>query len=262
MAKICPLFSGSTGNSTYISTAEGGILIDAGASFKSLCAAMENAGVAPQELLAVAVTHEHIDHVKGLKVLLKKLNIPLVASEKTLTALAKGDFIPENAKLIVADKDGISFGNISLSRFATSHDCEGSSGYTLTLPNGKKCAVCTDLGVVTEEVKSALLGCEAVLLESNHDVTMLKNGPYPHHLKLRILSDKGHISNAVCASNLPYLLQNGTTRFILGHLSQKNNLPMLALSTAKAALMDIGAANERDYILSVAKPCNNGVTVL
>ncbi|MBE6727577.1 MAG: MBL fold metallo-hydrolase [Ruminococcaceae bacterium] len=262
MSRICPLFSGSTGNSTYISTAEGGILIDAGASYKSLCNAVEMAGGNMQELLAVAITHEHIDHIKGLKVLLKNLKIPLIASQKTLEALAAGECIPEKTTVFVADEGEKDFGNIKISRFATSHDCEGSSGYVVTLPDGKRCAVCTDLGVVTDEVRSAITGSKAVLIESNHDVNMLKNGPYPPHLKLRILSDKGHISNAACAVELTQLLQNGTTRFILGHLSQKNNLPMLALSTAKSTLMDIGAAAERDYILSVAKPCGNGVIVL
>lgn len=262
MARICPLFSGSTGNSTYISTAKGDILIDAGASCKSLVNAIEAAGGNLQNLLAVAVTHEHIDHVQGLKVLLKKLDVPLIASEKTLEALISADRVPEKQKLIAANDDTIAFGDVQLNRFATSHDCDGSSGYVITLPDGKRCAVCTDLGVVTDEVRGALSGCQAVLIESNHDVTMLKNGPYPPQLKLRILSDKGHISNTACASELPDLLKSGTTRFILGHLSQKNNLPMLATSAAKSSLMDIGAAAGRDYILSVAKPGGNGVTVL
>ncbi len=261
MSKIFPLMSGSTGNSTYIMGSHSSVLVDAGGSFKAIKSAIASIGCDIYSLSAVAVTHEHTDHIKGLKTLLKATNAPLIASKQTLEALIAQNAVPEGTSLLEAS-GAIELGDITLSRFATSHDCIGSSGYTFDLPNGKKCAVCTDLGVVTDEVRVSLLGCDAVLMESNHDVAMLKRGPYPPQLKLRIMSDMGHISNAACAVELPYLLENGTTRFILGHLSQKNNLPMLALSTAKSALMDIGAVCEKDYFLSVAAPSANGVTVL
>ena len=103
---------------------------------------------------------------------------------------------------------------------------------------------------------------DLLLFESNHDIEMLKKGPYPPHLKVRILSDKGHISNNACSAELGSLLQKGTTRFILGHLSQHNNIPMLAKKTAEAALIDIGAENEKDYKLSVAAPFGNGVSII
>ena len=101
-----------------------------------------------------------------------------------------------------------------------------------------------------------------MLFESNHDVEMLRRGPYPPPLKLRILSDKGHLSNNACAEQLPFLLQNGTTRIILGHLSRQNNLPTLAKMTAQNALSLAGAKENEDYILTVAKPENNGVIAL
>ena len=137
----------------------------------------------------------------------------------------------------------------------------GSSGYRFTFSDGKSVAVCTDLGIVTDEVKNSLSGCDTVLIESNHDIDMLKRGPYPPQLKLRILSDNGHLSNNACALTLKELLKGGTVRFILGHLSQHNNLPMLALSTAKQSLLDLGAKCGSDYTLSVAKPCFNEVTL-
>ncbi len=262
MSKICPLLSGSTGNSTYISTSKGDILIDAGGSFKSLKSAVSNINCDISNLLAVAVTHEHIDHIKGLKTLLKNTAVPLIASKMTAEALSNHDCIPPETEILLADDGDIDLGDIAVSRFSTSHDCEGSSGYTVTLPDSQKCAVCTDLGIVTDEVRQALSGCRAVLIESNHDISMLKRGPYPPQLKLRIMSDRGHISNAVCAEELPALLKSGTNRFILGHLSQKNNLPMLALSTAKSSLMDIGAVMGKDYIMQVAKPSQNEVVIL
>ncbi len=262
MSRICPLFSGSTGNSTYIGTKNGGILIDAGASMKGIIGALEAVGGDISEILAVAVTHEHIDHIKGLKTILNKTGAKLLASEETLKALADMDKIPSKTDVICLEDKPCEINGIEISRFATSHDCLGSSGYTLNLPDNKKIAVCTDLGIVTDDVRNAVLGSDLVLFESNHDVEMLKRGPNPPYLKVRILSEKGHISNNVCASELPNLLKNGTKRFILGHLSQHNNTPMLAKACAEAALMDLSAINGKDYILTVAKPNNNGVTVI
>ncbi|MBR7133810.1 MAG: MBL fold metallo-hydrolase [Clostridia bacterium] len=262
MSRICPLFSGSKANSTYIGTRAGGILVDAGASLKGMEAALQSAGGSLEEIIAVAVTHEHTDHIKGLKTLLNKTNARLIASQQTLEALRGLDRIPAGTRVEALEDGALEVGGIALSRFATSHDCEGSGGYTFILPDGKKVAVCTDLGVVTDEVRSAISGSDLVLLESNHDVEMLKRGPYPPLLKLRILSDTGHISNATCAAELAGLLKGGATRFILGHLSQNNNTPELARGCAEAALMDIGARSGKDYILSVAAPTGNGVIVL
>lgn len=261
MAKFCPLFSGSEGNSTYVSHRGSGLLIDAGSSYKALLEALTRVGGSIEEIKAVAVTHEHIDHVKGLHTLLNKNDIPLIASEQTVKALVESGKVPPKTKIIVADGD-IDVNGLIVKRFATSHDCEGSSGYSVFLPDGKKLTLCTDLGVVTEQVREAISRSELVLLESNHDVEMLKKGPYPPSLKLRILSDKGHISNNACAAELKILLNSGTTRFILGHLSKNNNIPMLAKKTAESALIDLGAQNGKDYILSIAAPQGNGVTVI
>lgn len=261
MSRLCPLYSGSTGNSTYIGTEKGGILIDAGASMKGICRALERAGGDYREIAAVFVTHEHSDHIKGLSVFLKSTGVALAASSKTLEALANSGKIPAGIKTIAADEGDTEICGITVKRFATSHDCEGSSGYVLCLPDGKRAAVCTDLGVMTDEVRNAVSGCDTVLIESNHDIEMLKKGPYPPQLKMRILSEKGHLSNYACASELCGLLKSGTAHFLLGHLSGHNNLPMLAQKAAEDALIDIGALNGRDYTLSVASPERNGVTV-
>ena len=261
MSRICPLYSGSTGNSTYIGTQNGGILVDAGASMKVLCAAIEKAGGDYKEIKAIAVTHEHTDHIKGLRVFLSKTDAKLIASEKTLDTLISMNIVPENTQTIAIDNKAIDIDGILVNRFATSHDCDGSSGYSFILPDSKKVTVCTDLGTVTDEVRGAINGSDVLLFESNHDIDMLKRGPYPPLLKVRIMSDKGHISNVSCAAELPKFLKSGTLRFILGHLSQKNNTSVLAKSCAEAALMDIGAQNGKDYILNVANVTDNGVMV-
>ncbi len=262
MSRICPLYSGSTGNSTYIGTQNGGILVDAGASFKGLCNALECAGGSYDEIKAIAITHEHIDHIKGLKVFLNKTNATLVASKGTLNALVKAEAIPADTKILEIADNPIDINGIIINRFATSHDCEDSSGYSFILPDLKKVTVCTDLGVVTDEVRKAIEKSDVLLFESNHDIEMLKRGPYPPVLKVRIMSDRGHISNIACAAELKAFLESGTERFILGHLSQKNNTPLLARAASEASLMDLGAQNGKDYLLSVATPKDNGVTVI
>lgn len=261
MARICPLFSSSSGNSTYIKDKDSGILVDVGVSYKSLCEALEKSGGDIGTVKAVCITHEHTDHIKGLSTLLKKTGIPLITSEKTAATLDNAGVIPSGTSVIIPD-NGTEIGDFGISRFATSHDCDGSSGYNIFLKDGRKISVCTDLGIVTDDVREHLSGSEAIVFESNHDVEMLRRGPYPPQLKLRILSDKGHLSNVACASELPYLLKNGTTRFILAHLSMHNNLPMLAKSASAAALGAVGAKADEDYILTVAKPSGNGVTAI
>lgn len=256
MARFCPLFSSSSGNCTYIGNADSGILIDAGSSCKSIVCALESKCIDPKSIKAVAVTHEHGDHIKGLKTFVKRFSVPVIASKKTFDALERYGALPEGCEKLLAE-DGANICGISVSRFATSHDCDGSSGYVVTLPDERKLGVCTDLGFVSDEVEKSLCGCDLVMLESNHDIKMLTNGPYPFVLKERIMSEHGHLSNVQCASLLPRLVKSGTTRLVLAHLSQHNNLPALALSTARAGLVEAGLKEELDYILYVA-PVENG----
>lgn len=253
MAKFFPMFSGSKGNSTYIGDGENGLLVDVGVSFKRIKEALASAEIPLEAIKAIAITHEHTDHIKGLKVLLKKLNLPVLASRETIYALEyAGAMTYETQRVYMDEVENFAAYGFTVTRFATSHDCKGSSGFTVTTENGIKTAVCTDLGIMTEEVKSNLLGCKLVMLESNHDPVMLRLGPYPPELKLRIASDKGHLPNAVCASTVSELYEAGTTRFVLAHLSEENNTPEKAASATRAALIDKGAEENVDYILYVA----------
>lgn len=262
MSRFCPLFSGSSGNCTYIGCSGSGVLIDAGVSAKGITAALEQLELSPSSIQAIFVTHEHVDHVKGLKVFAGKNHIPVYASATTLEALEASERYDQRTEARPINGEAVSLANMRVSRFATSHDCAGSSGYVVETADGRKIAVCTDLGYVSDEVRAAITGCDLVLLESNHDVMMLQNGPYPYYLKRRILSDSGHLSNAGCAAELAGLIKAGATRLVLGHISRENNYPELALASARATLTDGGFKEDLDYLLRAAPPAGGRMLVL
>lgn len=253
MARFCPLASGSSGNSTYVSDGKRSVLIDAGIPYKSICDRVSLAGGDMGNLVAVAVTHSHGDHVRGLKVLLQKTGLPVYASRLTAEDLISKNLVPENTKFAFTDAASAVFGDMEIVRFNTMHDAPGSCGYRINTPSGS-CGVCTDLGVVTDEVRSAISGCEVLLFEFNHDIDMLRRGPYYPHLKIRILSDLGHLSNASAAAEVPFILKSGTKQLILGHLSRQNNTPDIALAAARTAAELAGAVPGEDFLLSAACP--------
>jgi len=253
MAKLIPLFSGSGGNAAYIGGSNGGILIDAGVSAKRLAAALHDIGVDPQRVGAVFVTHEHNDHVAGLRVFCERHHVPVFASKGTLRAL-EGSHVTAKMSVGATPDGGVEACGILVRAHAVPHDCAQACCYTCEDETGEKFAVATDMGYLNDEAQEALLGCDNVLLESNHEVMMLQNGPYPYWLKRRILSDTGHLSNAACAEFLPKLLQRGTARFFLAHLSRENNTPELAYACAKAAFDQAGARAGIDYELKVCRP--------
>lgn len=256
MPKICPLFSSSEGNCIYVSGSSGALLVDSGVSCKAILEALSLRDIDFSEIKGILVTHSHSDHTKSLKTLSGKLGAPVFATEETLKVLEEQNKINAKTPEIAVDKP-FEVSGIEVTPFETSHDALGSVGYSFIMPDDTKISVCTDLGVVTDSVRKAINGSAAILIESNHDLNMLKNGPYPPELKLRIMSDKGHLSNIACATELPRLLEGGTTRFILGHLSRHNNQPPIAKSCAESVLISEGAVNGRDYILNIA-PISGG----
>lgn len=254
MSKFSPLFSSSSGNSFFFGCGSGGILIDCGVTAKRLTEALARIEVSPDFIKGIFITHEHSDHIKGLRVFASRHNIPVYATGGTLSALEKSGAVNGKFPAHVIDEKGAEAAGMEVNFFPTSHDSAESCGYTVKLPDGRKCAVCTDLGVMTDEVKKNIRGSDLIVIESNHDVGMLQNGPYPYILKRRILSDIGHLSNDVCSQTVTDLLDSGTTRFFLGHLSKENNFPDLAYETTACALREKGAEIEKDCIVKVAPP--------
>ena len=252
MARLCPLFSGSSGNSYYIGSAEEGILIDIGRSAKQITARLEQCGISAGAIKAVFITHEHADHIAGLRVFASRYHLPVYASAGTLSALGGMGCLSEKFPYFVIEDCGIECAGMGIRPFPLSHDSAECIGYRVVTKDGRTVALSTDLGYLSEEVRADLSGADFVVLESNHDVGMLKNGPYPYPLKRRILSDTGHLSNADCAEELCSLVKSGTTRFLLAHLSAENNTPELAYQTSLCSLNLSGFKQDKDFQLFVA----------
>lgn len=258
MARFCSLFSSSSGNSTYIGSSKTGILIDAGVSAKKMKEALLGRDIDPAKLGGIFITHEHSDHIKGVRILASTYKIPVFATEGTMAMLEENGTVNAKFPYEVIPYEGLEIGDIFVRPFRTPHDSKESCGYTVELPDGQKAAVATDIGKITDEIRCNLLGCELVMLESNHDIGMLENGPYPYALKRRILSEVGHLSNVACSDMAAELIAKGTGRIYLGHLSQDNNFPDLAYQTNLSAIREkTGATVGRDFLMEVNRVEND-----
>lgn len=261
MARFCPLFSSSGGNCIAVGGADSYILIDAGVSAKQIRLSLDRRGFDISRLRAVFITHEHIDHVNGLRVLASRQELPVYATAGTLQKLAAQGHLDGVAKTEVCPGEGMEIAGMRVTPFRTMHDVAESCGYTVETADGRRIAIATDTGCVTEDMREALTGSDLVYIEANHDIGMLMNGSYSYPLKQRILSPKGHLSNDACAAELPYFVQNGSTRFILAHLSRENNSPELAEKAALAMFSSMKMKRDRDYTIQVAAPDGLSATV-
>jgi phosphoribosyl 1,2-cyclic phosphodiesterase len=251
--KFCSLFSGSSGNSLFVSADQSKLLIDAGLSGIRIQNALKEIGENPNDLCGILVTHEHSDHIKGLGVLSRRFDLPIYANEETWEAMIQdlGKIAPHNIKTFDSDKILV-VDDLEISAFNTSHDAAASVGFIIN--DGKKrVGIATDTGIITKDMTQSLSGCNMVVLESNHDPSMLDAGQYPFFLKQRIKSEFGHLSNEVAGDMALSLVRSGTNRILLGHLSEENNYPLLAYETTAQILKNAGVKLEQDVNLSVAK---------
>ena len=235
--RIKTLASGSSGNCTVIVSGSSVILIDAGISARRIEDGLKESGITPDRVSAILVTHEHIDHVAGLKVLLKHWQIPVYASRGTIRSYlhSAGPGVDPALFHEVSAEKPFQAGAFSVSAFPLSHDAAEPFAYRVF--DGKKsAALMTDLGYYTDEHAAFLKGVNALILEANHDVRMLETGSYPYVLKRRILSDFGHLSNENAGQLLLKVLHPGLELCLLAHLSEENNLPELALLSVKTEI--------------------------
>ncbi|WP_449354812.1 MBL fold metallo-hydrolase [Virgibacillus natechei] len=234
------LASGSTGNAFYIESEKEKILVDAGLSGKQLDQLFAGVQVDPRELTGILVTHEHSDHIKGLGIVARKYNLPIYANEKTWKAM-EGSIgkISLDQKFHFGMGEVKTFGDMDIESFGVSHDAAEPMFFTFR-HDGKKIALVTDLGYVSERIKKTVEDADAYIFEANHDVSMLRMGRYPWNVKRRILGDSGHVSNEDAGLALADIIGNETKRIYLAHLSQDNNMKDLARMSVDNMLKERG----------------------
>lgn len=246
---MCPLASGSRGNSVFVSTPDTAVLVDAGLSGIETERRLSQVGESPEHLKAIIITHEHTDHVLGAGILSRRFDIPVYITKETYGACKRLGKI-EHLRFFEC---GTAFevDDLTINPFSISHDARDPAGMTLSY-GGKKIGLATDLGLATNLVKVHLSQSNALYLESNHDPRMLDNGPYPWHLKQRIKSRTGHLSNQETRDLVAELLHEDLSHLVLAHLSEENNCPNKAFEEVAKGL------NGSDTVLSVAGPDRPG----
>ncbi len=253
--EICSIASGSSGNCVYIGHGGRHILIDAGISRKRIVEGLKSLGVAPEQLDGIFVTHEHSDHIQGIPMMAKMFHTPIYATAGTLDAIRQKDkeqvIALEQMFQVCADRP-VKLGEMQIMPFHTYHDASEPVCYSIEA-GGHKASIATDMGKYDEYIIGHLEGSEFLLLEANHDISMLEAGKYPYSLKRRILSDTGHLSNDDTGRLLCRLMGRGLRYAFLAHLSKENNYPELAYETVRCQLWEKMGSREMPFHLEVAE---------
>ncbi|MFR4009238.1 MAG: MBL fold metallo-hydrolase [Christensenellales bacterium] len=259
---IQPLFSGSSGNSIMIESAHTTLLVDAGMSAAAITKALKVHGKSPEEIDGILLTHEHTDHISGVNQLCKRYGLALYANANTYQGMeAKMQDVPIGQARVFTTGEDFYVQDIAIHAFPIPHDAAEPVGYALYAAGAKVC-VATDMGHMTKRILQELEGANALVLESNHDLELLKNGKYPQFLKRRILSNKGHLSNDMAAQAAVALAQTGTRQIILGHLSSENNREPIAERTVCEQLCAQGAVVGSDVCVHVAHKAEGSARIV
>ena len=260
----CSLSSGSSGNSVYIGCGDTNILIDAGRSAKATSELLAQINLKITDINAIFITHEHVDHVSGLKIIISKHKIPVYMVWESFDNLSE-DYKSALGEVInfISPKENITLGDLQIECYPTPHDSASNVGYIIR-HGGEKLkkavGIATDIGHLSKEIIEAMCGCRVIYIESNHDLEMLKNSSYPAQIKQRIKSKQGHLSNKECAEILPYFIKNGARKIILYHLSGENNTKELAVQESKKCILD-AKLNVGTVYLGVAPKSSPSKTV-
>ena len=251
MARYISLYSGSSGNCSVVEENGKFILIDMGKSARLTNKALTELGLDIRNLQGILVSHEHTDHTAGLKVFLKNLRVPVYTGVATADYMTCCDMIPPHIDIQDIDFSGFNIGDFYVKGFETPHDSVGCMGYRITTGKGRKMSIATDLGFVTEDIFHNLNNVDLAVVESNYDVQMLRDGPYPYYLKARIASNRGHLSNDQSAQTTLRLIESGVNKIQLCHLSNNNNTPSLALERVRNAALSTGVTIGDDVQIKV-----------
>lgn len=223
------LASGSSGNAVLVGGQEGSFLIDCGIAMKNIFKNLSMLDMEPSKLKGIVVTHEHIDHVKGIGPLARKLGLPVYATAGLWEEMDRSIGRIGSEQRVVIEKE-MTLAGMQIRLFETSHDSRESYGIKIT--DGQlSLGVATDSGIVTDDMNRHLQGCDAFVVEANHDLDALWNGRYPWHLKKRVNSDFGHLNNLQLAEALTRWIEGNTKKVVLAHLSEENNTPEMAMKT-------------------------------
>ena len=248
---FCSLASGSKGNCHYVSDGENYLLVDAGLNGKKVDNKLFELEVDPRKLSGIIISHEHRDHVSGAGVLSRKYDIPIYANRGTwegmMPIISKVD--KNNIKIFRTDKT-FRIGNFIIHPYSISHDANDPVGFSIE-NQGVKISITTDLGCINQVILEKVKGSNLVVLESNHDVDMLKVGKYPYFLKRRILSDEGHLSNEAAGDAILQLIKQNVNSFLLAHLSKENNFPELALQTVRNIMEENDIRVGKDVFIDI-----------
>ncbi len=262
--RFVSIASGSSGNCIYVGSEETHILIDAGISMKRIREGLNSLDLDLPDLSAIFVTHEHSDHIAGLKMILKHYDIPVYATGGTIAGIHASDkqaVMADKQFCTVAAEENVMLGDLMIRPMTISHDAMEPCAYRV-YQDDKSVAVATDLGCYNDYTVNALQGMDAILLEANHDIRMLQAGPYPYQLKRRILGDRGHLSNEKSGELLCQLLHDNMKAIMLGHLSEQNNLPELAYETVRVGIeMGDNPYHGNDFPLMVASRSERGPVI-
>lgn len=247
------LRSGSSGNATFVRTESARLVVDLGLNGKRFAMALEEFDEDPNQIDAILLTHEHIDHISGIGVVMRRHRIPLYTTLSTFNkAEAQLGKIDYDLVHLIVPSNPFTVRDTEIMAFPTSHDAVDPVGFRISSRHGDV-GVMTDTGEFDHYARENLKGCKVVFLESNYDQDMLWNGDYPYPLKVRIDGRSGHLSNYEAGQAACFLLENGTEALALSHLSQENNLPDLALQTVSEALQEIGAKPDVDVRVRVSE---------
>jgi phosphoribosyl 1,2-cyclic phosphodiesterase len=230
---VCLLASGSKGNSLLLSHGQSRLLIDAGLSAREITRRLALAGVAPEAVTAILVTHEHVDHVRGLGLLSRRHQLPVFLHHATAGTLHDNQRLESLVEIETGEE--LVIGDFGVRAFPVTHDAAATVGFVVHGSFGK-IGIATDLGIATRLVAEELRNCRCLILESNHDEELLRDGPYPWPLKQRIRGNHGHLSNRDSSALLDTLCWEGLETVCLAHLSETNNHPGLAEAAAREVL--------------------------
>ena len=251
--KFCSFASGSSGNCYMVKDDETAILIDAGISGKKILKNLDDTDTQPEDVAAILVTHEHIDHVKSLPVLSKKLpNVEIYANLRTWESNERP--VPDEKKRLFITGKEFEVGGFTVKPFPVSHDAAEPVGFTIT-KGGCQVSILTDSGTLSDDNLEEIAGADLLVLESNHEEQILLMGRYPYPVKRRILSDQGHLSNVACGEYLARIHEAVTKprQVLLGHLSHENNDPSVAMLAVRNTLLEHGIVLGGDLQIEVAR---------